>query len=140
MRSNEGSRVPIVFLTGGTFDGDSTFRGYESGAVDFLFKPIHPRVLRSKVGVFVELYQQWRLLRERNAELARLLRLNQEMGAALRRAHEKAVRTSLTDELTGVANRRPHPAARTGGDHRSLAEVAAPDSGDPRSRPLQEDQ
>lgn len=107
MRGNERTRaVPIMFLTGATFDAGDAFRGYEAGAVDFLFKPVDHRVLESKVEVFVELYQQRRQLRERNAELERLLRLNQKMAADLRRAHGEAVQTSLTDELTGVANRR----------------------------------
>lgn len=107
MRGDERTRgVPIIFLTGTLMDAGRTFRGYETGAVDFLFKPVDPRVLESKVGVFVELYQQRQKLRERNAELERLLRLNEKMAAELRHAHGKAVEAALTDELTGVPNRR----------------------------------
>ncbi len=107
MRCNLATRsVPIIFVTG---DGDGpsrTFRGYEAGAVDFLIKPVPPNVLLSKVQVFVELYLQRRELCERNAELERLLRRNEEMAAALRDAHGKAVHESHTDALTGVSNRR----------------------------------
>jgi diguanylate cyclase (GGDEF)-like protein len=78
----------------------------KAGAVDFLFKPVEPRVLLSKVDVFVELYRQKRELRERNAELELLLRSNQRMAEELREAHGKAVQDALTDELTGIANRR----------------------------------
>ena len=46
--------TPILFLTGYRNE-EHLFRGYDLGAVDFLFKPIVPEVLRSKVGVFVEL-------------------------------------------------------------------------------------
>jgi PAS domain S-box-containing protein len=55
IRSRPRSRnVPILFLTGYRSE-EHLFRGYDLGAVDFLFKPIVPEVLRSKVAVFVEL-------------------------------------------------------------------------------------
>jgi signal transduction histidine kinase len=53
-------RVPIIFVTAGTRDPQRVFQGYESGAVDFLFKPIEPHVLTSKVDVFLELADQRR--------------------------------------------------------------------------------
>jgi signal transduction histidine kinase len=55
IRSRPRSRqIPILFLTGYRNE-EHLFRGYDLGAVDFLFKPIVPEVLRSKVAVFVEL-------------------------------------------------------------------------------------
>ncbi len=98
--------VPIIFMTGDAAALSRTFQGYEAGAVDFLIKPVHPRVLESKVKVFVELYQQRQLLSERNVELERLLGLNELMAQALREAHGQAVHEAHTDELTGVWNRR----------------------------------
>src|SRR5204862_3214655 len=98
--------VPIIFVTGTTLDASRTFRGYEAGAVDFLFKPVEPRVLESKVKVFVELYQQRQQMRERNNELERLLRRNERMADELRHEHGKAVEAALTDALTGLPNRR----------------------------------
>jgi len=98
--------VPIMFFTGHGFDSRGVFSGYEAGAVDIIYKPVEPRVLLSKVGVFVELYRQRRELRERNAELERLLRRNEAMAAELREAHGKAMQEALTDALTGVPNRR----------------------------------
>jgi diguanylate cyclase (GGDEF)-like protein len=107
MRSAERTHhVPIIFLSGYKIDPARTFRGYEAGAVDFLFKPVDPRVLESKVRVFVELYEQRQELRERNAELQRLLKMNEKMAAELRKAHGRAMQDALTDELTGVPNRR----------------------------------
>jgi signal transduction histidine kinase len=59
MRGTERTRrVPIIFVTAGAADRQRRFRGYETGAVDFLNKPIEPDVLRSKASVFFELYQQ----------------------------------------------------------------------------------
>lgn len=107
MRGNDKTRsVPIIFITGDSSVMSRTFLGYEAGAVDFLFKPVDPRVLESKVRIFTELYQQRRELRERNAELLHLLQLNEAMTQALRKAHGQAVQEAHTDVLTGTSNRR----------------------------------
>lgn len=59
MRGSERTRqTPIIFLTAGSWNRERIFKGYESGAVDFMFKPLEPRILRSKVSVFVELHRQ----------------------------------------------------------------------------------
>src|SRR6202046_1854682 len=64
IRARKRSRhTPILFLTGYKNE-EHLFRGYDLGAVDFLFKPIVPEVLRSKVGVFVELSRNTALLRQ----------------------------------------------------------------------------
>jgi signal transduction histidine kinase len=56
-RSDGRSRdVPIIFLTAMHETEADVLRGYGSGAVDFLFKPINPHVLRSKVQVFLDLF------------------------------------------------------------------------------------
>lgn len=55
--------IPIIFLTV-SHDPHHAFRGYASGAVDYLAKPFDPWILRAKVSVFVELYQKNRQLRE----------------------------------------------------------------------------
>lgn len=71
MRGNERTRrIPIIFVTAGTTDGQRRFQGYEAGAVDFIQKPIEPEVLRSKVAVFFELYQQRQQLAAQRDELA----------------------------------------------------------------------
>jgi CheY-like chemotaxis protein len=48
--------IPIIFLTGMDYDTRLAFRGFELGAVDYLVKPFDPRILRSKVGVFADLW------------------------------------------------------------------------------------
>jgi len=68
IRARKRSRhTPILFLTGYKNE-EHLFRGYDLGAVDFLFKPIVPEILRSKVGVFVELSRNTALL-ERQAKV-----------------------------------------------------------------------
>ena len=69
IRSRPRSRqVPILFLTGYRNE-EHLFRGYDLGAVDFLFKPIVPEVLRSKVAVFVELSRSNAKLKEQAGAL-----------------------------------------------------------------------
>jgi two-component system sensor histidine kinase/response regulator len=69
IRSRKRSRnTPILFITGYKSD-EHLFRGYDLGAVDFLFKPLVPEILRSKVSVFVELSRNTALLRELNTTL-----------------------------------------------------------------------
>src|ERR1700687_1613915 len=71
IRSRKRSRdVPILFLTGYKSD-EHLFRGYDLGAVDFLFKPIVPEILRSKVSVFVQLSHNTALLRRQTSVLSK---------------------------------------------------------------------
>ncbi|HEY0681282.1 MAG TPA: hybrid sensor histidine kinase/response regulator [Steroidobacter sp.] len=80
MRGAERSKyIPIIFLTAGTGDANRVFRGYESGAVDFLFKPVDPTVLRHKSDTFIGLDQQ-------RKKLARQYEQLQESEALLREA------------------------------------------------------
>src|SRR6202000_2472077 len=70
MRGNERTRrIPIIFLTAGTSDRQPRFRGYEAGAVDFIYKPIEPDVLRSKADVFYELFRQRQQIAQQRDEL-----------------------------------------------------------------------
>ena len=84
MRGSQRSRdVPIIFLTASPNDPVRAFKGYETGAVDFLHKPIEPQVIMSKVNVFIEMYQQKQLLKARNHALEHALKLNETMMAVL---------------------------------------------------------
>jgi PAS domain S-box-containing protein len=75
IRARDRSRdTPIIFLTADNRGGPSVLRGYSLGAVDYIFKPVDPEILRSKVAVFVELQrkneQQKLLVREQAARAA----------------------------------------------------------------------
>ncbi len=54
----ENRHIPIIFITGIYLDDKFMFQGYDAGAVDYLPKPINPKILASKVSVFATLYQQ----------------------------------------------------------------------------------
>ncbi|MEH3086694.1 MAG: hybrid sensor histidine kinase/response regulator [Xylophilus ampelinus] len=64
MRGTERTRhIPIVFVSAAGRELNYAFQGYESGAVDFLHKPLDPQAVRSKVNVFVDLYRQRQAIR-----------------------------------------------------------------------------
>ncbi len=63
MRDNEHTDgIPIVFVTAMSHQAQNVFAGYGAGAVDYLFKPIEPEIVMSKVRVFCELYGQRKAL------------------------------------------------------------------------------
>ncbi|WP_405947948.1 response regulator [Streptomyces prunicolor] len=61
-RLDQTKDVPIIFLTGTDSDAGYAFRGYATGAADYLTKPFDPWVLRAKVTVFLELHRKNQLL------------------------------------------------------------------------------
>jgi two-component system, cell cycle response regulator len=70
IRSNEDTRhIPIIFVTAISKEQRHIFSGYASGAVDYLFKPLDPDILRSKVSVFLELDRQKAMIAEANEQL-----------------------------------------------------------------------
>ena len=72
IRSREKSRaVPIIFLTAIHRDQRLVARAYTVGAVDYILKPIEPEILRSKVSVFIELYQKSQIIKRQAEELRR---------------------------------------------------------------------
>lgn len=84
MRGSDRTReIPIIFVTAAASDSSRVFRGYDTGAVDFLHKPIEPRVLNGKVAVFLELFRQRQELADRLAVTAETLRLNELFVAAV---------------------------------------------------------
>lgn len=65
IRRREKSRhIPIIFLTAVDKDDVHMFRGYSAGAVDYVFKPVEPLILKSKVNVFVELFRKTEEIRQ----------------------------------------------------------------------------
>ncbi|MEU2584473.1 response regulator [Streptomyces avermitilis] len=70
-RLDQTKDVPIIFLTGTDADAGYAFRGYATGAADYLTKPFDPWVLRAKVSVFLDLHRK-------NRQLERMLSREQE--------------------------------------------------------------
>ena len=50
--------IPIIFITANNYGDENIFKGYKAGAVDYIYKPINPDLLRAKVSVFIDLYKK----------------------------------------------------------------------------------
>lgn len=99
MRGSERTRnVPIIFVTAGARDQHRLFKGYETGAVDFLYKPIEAHMLQSKARVFFQLHRQKQQLARELQERSESLRLTEMLIAIL--GHD--LRTPLTAILAGA--------------------------------------
>lgn len=103
MRSNSRTRfTPIIFVTAISKEKKCIFKGYEVGAVDYLFKPIEPVVLQSKVKFFIELYNQNKIIEQQKT----LLEIKIKELSELKAANFNLENLSYTDGLTGISNRR----------------------------------
>jgi signal transduction histidine kinase len=84
MRGAERTRhIPLIFVTAAGREAQRLFKGYDLGAVDFLYKPIDAHVLLSKARVFFELHRQKQLLAQQLRERTETLRLNETFAAML---------------------------------------------------------
>ena len=90
-------RIPIVFLSAVNKEAKHLIRGYTMGAVDYVFKPVEPVVLRSKVAVFVDLFEKTR-------EIERKARQEQALLDANLRANAERLR--IEQELRLVEQRQ----------------------------------
>ena len=129
IRSRERSRdTPIIFLTALSRSETNVFRGYELGAVDYIFKPFHPEILRSKVNVFIELFRKREAFKRQAHELARLIRQNELI---LNAAAEGVFGVDLDGATTFVnpaagAHDRPEPEEIAGSDIHALVHPVFP--------------
>ena len=100
IKSRERTKyIPIIFLTAISKDETYVFEGYSVGAVDYMSKPFQPDILRSKVNVFVDLFQKQRQLAEQQEQLAEAERRNLET-RHMREIYESEARFS---EIVGSA-------------------------------------
>src|SRR3712207_960884 len=87
IRSREQTkRIPIVFLSAVNKETEHLIRGYSMGAVDYVFKPVEPLVLRSKVAVFVDLFIMTKEIQRKARQEQQLLDANLRANAERLRA------------------------------------------------------
>jgi signal transduction histidine kinase len=99
IRGTERTRhIPLIFVTAGERHERRVFKGYESGAVDFLYKPVDAHVLRSKADIFFQLYRQRQQLAHELEAKSETLRLNELFVGVL--GHD--LRNPLTTVLTSA--------------------------------------
>jgi signal transduction histidine kinase len=129
IRERESSRnTPIIFLTALKSE-EHLFRGYYMGAVDYLYKPIVPEVLRSKVTVFVDLTKKNALLRNHAAMLEQKNRELEQQIQERQRAEEDVRR--LNAELERRVQERTAELSRINDELRQFAYVASHDLQEP---------
>lgn len=106
------AHIPIIFITAINKDMKYVFKGYETGAVDYIFKPIEMSILKNKVSVFLDLDKQRSIVQEqaeqlnlinhklsqRNGELEQQIRERKEVEKALEKAVERAKEMTLKAE------------------------------------------
>ena len=113
--------VPIIFVTAHFADEMYRLKGYQKGAVDYLFTPVIPQILLAKVAVFVELRKKNLELQQKTLELASLnrdlrvqtmqdlKRVNAQLESEVlerKQAEHRARELAIRDPLTGLLNRR----------------------------------
>ena len=112
IRGRERTRyVPIIFLTAISGEPEHHLRGYQSGAVDYVYKPFEPEILRAKVSVFVELWARGATIEAQRRELTvRLADLDETHAGLAAQAVELERSNAALErfaEVVGVEVREP---------------------------------
>ncbi len=97
--SEDTAHVPIIFVTAISKEQRHVFKGYQSGAVDYLFKPVESEILLSKVAVFLTIFNQ-------KCELQQIIKELTESKQLIEQQNEALSRLTIHDDLTGLYNRR----------------------------------
>ncbi len=138
IKQRERSRhIPIIFVTALSKAQGHVFRGYEAGAVDYIFKPLDADILKSKVAVFVELHRktqeiqrQSELLRQKNEMMQEDLRLAREVQSAFLPQQYPTLPPAVTSRESALRfSHRYLPAATLGGDFFSVLALSETEIG-----------
>ncbi len=95
--------IPIIFITANNYGDENMYKGYQSGAIDYIFKPINPDILRAKVGVLIDLYRKNRLLVEQERKLISINK-NLEREVEERKSNEEKVKRLNQQLLENIAS------------------------------------
>ncbi|WP_343626912.1 hybrid sensor histidine kinase/response regulator [Roseateles puraquae] len=103
--SSRTAHLPIVFVSAADHEPSYTFRGYENGAVDFLFKPLDALAVKSKVRVFTELYLKRRELRRQLIEVEAAHARQEQLLAELKQTQAELQRAlRMRDEFMSMVS------------------------------------
>lgn len=103
MKLNESrhvDKVPVIFLTANYFNEVEVFKGYDSGAVDYIIKPVNSRILLSKINIFLDLFNQKQTIK-RNA--TQLKNSSEELKMSLDQLHQLTQHVEKVRENERVA-------------------------------------
>lgn len=95
--------IPIIFITANNYGDENIYKGYQSGAIDYIFKPINPDILRAKVSVLIDLYKKNRLLVEQEQKLVTINK-SLEIEVKDRMLSEEKVNSLNRKLLTNIAD------------------------------------
>ncbi|SMF10171.1 ATP-binding response regulator [Pseudogulbenkiania subflava] len=98
----KSAHTPIIFVTAEASTDSESIRGYTSGAVDYIFSPIVPEVLRAKIRVFVDLFYLQRTLTLQAEELQKSKRLLRELASyqeQIKEEERKRIAREIHDQL-----------------------------------------
>ena len=96
IRLNKDFRhIPIIFVSAISTDSKYIFKGYETGAVDYLPKPFEPEILKSKINVFLALYKQREHLKETTRALSETIEDLKHIDPVMNRLLDNPVYTDL---------------------------------------------
>ncbi len=114
MRKKEKTRyIPIIFITAINKEEKYVFKGYEMGGVDYIFKPIDPTVLKSKVNVFLELHRKKmemeRIISEKNEYILELHQLNKKIQEQQKELLEKEKLQSILEMAITISHEFSQP-------------------------------
>lgn len=114
MRRKEKTRnIPIIFVTAISKEEKYVFKGYEMGGVDYLFKPIDPYILKSKVNVFLELHRKKieleNIVSEKNAYIFELHQLNKKIQEQQKELLEKEKLQSILEMAVTISHEFSQP-------------------------------
>lgn len=114
MRKKEKTKeIPIIFITAINKEDKYVFEGYGKGAVDYLFKPIDPEILRSKVNVFLDLHRKKmeleNLINEKNHYIVELHQLNQKIQEQQKELLEKEKLQSILEMAVTISHEFSQP-------------------------------
>ena len=116
-RSRTGKTVPVIFITAKHFSEEDEFKGYNSGAVDYIFKPVSSQVLLSKIKVFLDLFDQKQtiasqveMLKSSEQQLTRTNNTLRKREEKLK--HEKLFTNALLESIPGIFFLYTYPALR----------------------------
>ncbi len=122
--------IPIIFLTAYFQDDKAVLEGYGIGAVDYLTKPVNPQILKSKIGVFVDLFRKTRALEASNIALESEVAQRQKAEEALQKVNnelEERVRERTSDLVRLNEDLREHETALKASEVQAMAASKAKD-------------
>jgi signal transduction histidine kinase len=93
--------IPIIFITANNYGEENVFKGYQMGAVDYIYKPVNPDLLRAKVAVFLDLYRKNHTLLAQEQKLI-FINKNLENEVKERKISEEKIKTLNKELLANI--------------------------------------